>query len=100
MEAALAHLVPGRNRLAEDTPRPERISVTQTSQAPISLVYLLMLDPFLLPSNTCHTMNAKADAMGITQRVTSFMDCLRTATGKTQQGIAALTSVDLVDTML
>ena len=96
MEAALAHLVPGRTRLAKDTPKLDMISVTQTSPAPLSLVHPLMVDPFLLPSNECHMMHAKADAMGITQRVTSFMDCLRTATGKTQQGIAALTRVDLV----
>ena len=100
MEAALAHLVPGRTRLAKDTPKLDMISVTQTSPAPLSLVHPLMVDPFLLPSNECHMMHAKADAMGTIQRVTPFMEWMRVETVEPQQVIANLTGMDLSNTML
>ena len=57
----------------KDTPRPERVSLPQASLAPLSLVHLLMVDPSLLPSNTWHMKNTKADAMGITQWVIPSM---------------------------
>ena len=45
-------------------------------------------------------MHAKEDEMGITHRVTPVMELLREATVDPQQGIATLTSMDLVDTTL
>ena len=59
-----------------------------------------MVSPFLSPSNACHMIHSKADAMGITQRVTPLMQWLRAATVEPQQGISALTSVELDDNML
>ena len=45
-------------------------------------------------------IHSKEDAMGITQRVTPLMQWLRAATVEPQQGISALTSVELDDNML
>ena len=42
-------------------------------------------------------MNAKSDAVGVTQQVAHFLGWLRETTVDPQQGIAALTNVDLYD---
>ena len=100
MEALLARLAPGHPSLDADTPRTESISVPWASLSPLSLVHLLMVSPFLSPSTEWHTMHAKADAMGITQWVTPFMEWMRATTVEPQQVITNLTSVDLANTML
>ena len=100
MEAALACLAPEHSRMAEETPSQERVSVPQAPLSPLSMVHPLMVSPFLSPSNVWHTMNAKADTMGITQRVKPFMEWLRASTVDPQQGISALTSVDPTNTTL
>ena len=45
-------------------------------------------------------MHINAYKMGITQRVTQFMEWLREETAKPQHGIAALTIMDLGDTTM
>ena len=45
-------------------------------------------------------MHAKADTMEMTQQVAPFLNWLKAATIEPQQGIAALTSVDLTDATL
>ena len=45
-------------------------------------------------------MDAKADTMGMNQRVAPFLDWLRAATVEPHQSIAALTSMDLADSTL
>ena len=82
MEAAKERLELEQPRLAKDTPRPERVSVPQANLSPLSLVHLLMISPFLSPSNTCHMIHAKADAMGITKQVIPFMEWLTAETGE------------------
>ena len=59
-----------------------------------------MVSPFLAPATVWHMVHAKADDMGITQRVAPFLDWLRAETVDPQQGIAVLSSVDLTDTTL
>ena len=59
-----------------------------------------MVSPFLAPATVWHMMHAKSETMGMIQRVAPFLDWLRAATVDPQQGIAALTSVDLADTTL
>ena len=100
MEALLERLSPGHTRMAMDTPRPERVSVTRASLYPPSLVQSLMVSPFLLPSTAWHMMHTKVNPMGITQRVTPFVEWLKETTVELQQGIAALTIMDLADTMM
>ena len=100
MEAVLVHLAPGQPRLANYNPRPYRVSEPRASLDPLFLVHLMMVSLFLLLSNAWHMMYAKADTMGITQRMTPFMECLKAATVDLHQGITALTLVDLVDTTL
>ena len=100
MEALLAFLAPGHPRLAADIPRLERVSVPRSYLSPLSLGHPLMVSPFLSPSTTWHMMHAKADAMGISQRVLPFMEWLRAATVEPQQGIAALPSVDFASSTL
>ena len=78
----------------------ERVSVPWVSLAPLSLVQFLTVPQLLLSSKAWHIIHTKADAIGITQRVTPFMEWLRTTTGKPKKGTAALTSVDLVETTL
>ena len=45
-------------------------------------------------------MHAKANTVGMTQRVSPFLDWLRATTVEPQQGIAALTRVDLVNSTM
>ena len=59
-----------------------------------------MVYPFLAPATAWYMMHTKADNMRMTQWVAPFLDWLRAATVDPQQGIAALTSVDLADTTL
>ena len=56
-----------------------------------------MVSPFLAPETVWHMMHKNSDAMGMNQRVAPFLDWLRAVTIDPLQGIAALTSVDLVD---
>ena len=77
MEALLTRLATEHLWLAADTQQLERVSVPRASLAHISLVDLLMVSPFLSPLTAWHMMHVKANAMGITQRVSPFMDCLR-----------------------
>ena len=100
MEAVLVHLAPGQTRLANYNPRPDRVSEPRASLDPLFLVHLLMVSLFLSLSNVWQMMYTKADTMGITQRMTPFMECLKAATVDPHQGITALTLVDLVDTTL
>ena len=83
MEATLSHLAPGHPRLAAETSRPERVSVPLAYLSPLSLVHLLMVAPFLSPSNMWHMMHAKADEMGINQRVILFTAWMRATTVET-----------------
>ena len=66
MEALIASLVLEHPWLHADTLRPERVSVPQSSLAPLSLMHLLMVSPFLAPAISWHLMHAKADEMGLT----------------------------------
>ena len=100
MEALFSHLAPGHPRLPPETPIPDTVSVPWASLAPLSMVHPLMVSPFLAPATVWHIMHAKANAMGMTQRVAPFLDWLRVATVDPQQGITALASVDLVDATL
>ena len=88
MEALLACRTPGHPCLPPDTQRIERVSVPQASLASLSLVHPLMVSPFLVPATTLHMMHAKANYVGITQRVAPFLDGLRAATSDPLQGIA------------
>ena len=45
-------------------------------------------------------MHAKANAVGMTQQVANFLEWLRAMTVDPQQGIAALTSVDLYNSTM
>ena len=87
-------------RLAVDTQQPDRVSVLWVSLSPLSLFHLLIVSPFLSPSNVWHIIHAKANLMGITQQVAPFMDWMRAETVEPQQGIASLTSMDLADSTL
>ena len=100
IESLMARLAPRHPCLPPETPRPYRVSVPWASLAPLSLVHLLMVSPFLAPVTVWHMMHAKSNAMGMTQRVAPFLDWLRVATVDPQQGIAALASVDLADATL
>ena len=66
MEAALARLPPGTPRLISYTTSPERASVSLLLISPLYLVHPLMVSSSMSPSNACHMMHAKAEAMGIT----------------------------------
>ena len=59
-----------------------------------------MFSPFLALTTVWNMMHAKAETMGMTQQVASFLDWLRAATIDPLQGIAALTSVDIADATL
>ena len=100
MDYLMARLAPGHPRLPPDTPRPDRVSVTWVSLVPLYLVHPLIFSPFLVPATVWHMMHTKYDVMGMTQRVAPFLYWLRAATVEPQQGIAALTSVDLADATL
>ena len=100
MKALIARLALGHPRLPINTPRPERVSIPQSSIAPISLVHLLMVSPFIAPTTLWNMMHTKADAVGMTQRVAPFLDRLRATAVEHQQVIAALTSVDLADSTI
>ena len=100
MEALLSHLTPGHPQLPPETPRPYRVSVPRVSLVPLSLLHPLMVSPFLLLATVWHMMHTKAYAMGMNQQVAQLLDWLRAATVDPQLGIAALTSVDLVDATL
>ena len=45
-------------------------------------------------------MLTKADAVGMTQQVAYFLECMRAMTVDPQQGIAALTIVDLYNSTM
>ena len=96
MLALMSHLAPGHPHLPPETPIPERVSVPRASLYPLSLVQPLMVSPLMDPATVWHMIHAKADAIGMTQRVAPFLDWLRAETVDPQQGIAALVSVDLV----
>ena len=96
----MARLAPGHMHLPPDTPRPNRVSVPRASLTPLYLVHPLMISPFQAPETTWHMIHAKADAMGMNQRVAPLLDWLREATVDLQKGIATLTIVDLVDATL
>ena len=100
MEDLLVRLAPGHPRLPLETPRLYRVSVPRVSLAPLSLVHPLMVSPFLAPETMWHMMHAKAGTIGMTQRVAPFLYWLRAAKIDPQQGIAALTRVDLADATL
>ena len=68
--------------------------------SPLSLLHPLMVAPLMSPVNVCHMMHAKAEEMGITQRVIQFMDWLRVTTVTPQQGIKSLTTLDREDSTL
>ena len=65
----MSRLAPVHPCLPLDTSRPDRVSVPRAYLAPLFLVHPLMVSPFLAPENAWHTMHAKADVMGMTQRV-------------------------------
>ena len=69
MEDLLARLSPRHPRLPQDTPRKERVSVPWASLAPLSLLHPLMVSLFLALAIAWHMMHAKADTMGMIQRV-------------------------------
>ena len=46
MEALMSHPAPGHPQLSSENPRPDTVSVTRMSLAPLSLVNLLMVSPF------------------------------------------------------
>ena len=100
MEALLARLAPRHHRLPAYTLRPERVSVPQVSLAPLFLVHLLMVLPFLKPMTAWHMMHRKSYAMGMTQRVAPLLDWLRAETVDPRKGISTLTSVDLANSTL
>ena len=72
----------------------------RSSLAPLSLVHPLMVSSFLELVTVWYMMHAKSDAMGMTQWVEPFLDWLGVATIEPLQVIAALTGVDLADSML
>ena len=80
MENLMERLAPGHLCLPLDTPRPDRVSLPRASLDPLSLVHLLIVSPFLAPATVWHMMHEKSEAMGMTQRVAPFLDCLRAAT--------------------
>ena len=100
MEDLIAHLSLGNPQLPVNTPRLERVSITRSSLAPLSLVHPLIVSPFLAPANLWHMMHAKSDAVGMTQQVAPLLDCLRATAVEHQQGISSLTSVDLDDSTM
>ena len=63
-----------RPRTPPPTPGTERVSKLQAYLDSLSLVHLLMVSSFLEPATAWHMMHAKADAMGMTQRVAPFLD--------------------------
>ena len=99
-KAELSRLPHGTPKLPEETHRPERVSVPLVSMAPLYLVHLLMAATFLSPTNVWHMMHAKEDAMGIAERVIMFMQWLRETTIAPQQGINALTIMDIANATL
>ena len=74
MDDLMARLAPVHPRLTLETPRPNRVSVTQASLSPLSLVHPRMVSPFLAPATAWNMMHTKANAMGMTQRVAPFLD--------------------------
>ena len=80
MENLMERLAPGHLCLPLDTPRPDRVSLPRASLDPLSLFHFLMVSPFLAPATVWHMMHEKSEAMGMTQRVAPFLDCLRAAT--------------------
>ena len=74
MEALIARLALGHPRLSVDTLRLERVSVPRPFLAPLYLLHLLMVSPFLLPATSWHMMHAKANAVEMTQQVAPFLD--------------------------
>ena len=95
MEALVVRLAPVHPRMAAYTQSPERVCILQDYLVPLTPVHLLMVSKYLSPSSAWHMMHTKAEAMGMTPCVASFMDWLRAETVAPQQGIAALTIVDL-----
>ena len=91
----MVRLAPGHPCLPLDTPRTDRVSVHRASLSPLYILYLLMVYPFLAPETAWHIMHAKDDNMGVTQRVSPFLNLLRAATIIPLQGIYALTSTEL-----
>ena len=100
MVAFLVSLVPGHTRLPPVYPRNREGIRTRESLAPLSLVHVLMVSPFLAPATVWHMMHVKSDAVGMTHQVAPFFDWLKEETVDPLQGIAALTSVDLADATL
>ena len=96
----MARLASGDPRLPQNTPISERVYVPWSSLSPLSLVLPLMVFPFLELATVWYMMNAKSYAMGTTQWVEPFLNWLGVATIEPLQGTAALTSVDLADSML
>ena len=93
-------LAPVHPRMAAYTQSPERVCILQDYLVPLTPVHLLMVSKYLSPSSAWHMMHTKAEAMGMTPCVASFMDWLRAETVAPQQGIAALTIVDLYDSTM
>ena len=61
-------------RLPPDTPRPNRVSVPRASLTPLYLFHPLMVSPFLELATAWHMMHAKANAMGMIQRLALLLD--------------------------
>ena len=83
-----------------ETPRYDRVSVPRTFLDHLYPVHPLMVSPSMAPETMWHMMHAKTDSMGMTQRVAPLLNWLRSATVDPQQGISALTIVDLTDTTM
>ena len=64
MEILMSRLAPVHLRLPPDTPRTDRLSVPQASLAPLSLVRLLMVSPFLAPETAWHMMHKNPTPWG------------------------------------
>lgn len=63
-DALLEHLLPGHPKLIADTPRTDRVSVTQESLTPLYLVHQMMVSLFISPSTMRNMIHAKSNAMG------------------------------------
>ena len=75
MEALIARLALGHPWLPADTLQPERVSVTQYSLSPLSLVHPLIASPILAPATLWHMMHAKSDAVEMNQWVHLYLIC-------------------------
>ena len=100
MGVDLKRLTPRHPRLYEYTQSSERFSGPWVSLYPFYLVHQVMISPSVLLSNACNSIHAKADTMGIIQRVTPFMSWLRAATINPKQVIVAFNRMDLSNTTL